>query len=371
MTAPADMHWMQHALEIARQGQGTVEPNPMVGCVIVEHEQCIASGWHQLHGKEHAEISALRTLPDGKQDLSQATLYVTLEPCCHAGKTPPCTQAILDAGIRRVVVGLTDPFPQVNGGGIAELRNAGVEVIEGVCEDEARQLCAPYLNLIAHQRPWITAKWAMTLDGKIATTTGSSQWISNPQCRERVHELRGRMDGILVGHQTAIVDDPQLTARPANAVVPRLATRIVLAQNPQLALSSHLVQTAKQIPVLVTAGPRADHSQLALLEQQGVEVLKFDEDPAILDGLLTELGKRDFTNLLVEGGSQLLGCLLDRRLIDEVHVFVAPCLIGGQQAPGPVAGRGMDQMADALKIRNPVIQTIDDNIYISGRLHPE
>ena len=371
MTTPDDMHWMQHALEIARQGQGTVEPNPMVGCVIVQNDQCIASGWHQFYGKEHAEIRALQTLPDGNQDLSQASLYVTLEPCCHEGKTPPCTQAILDAGIRRVVVGLTDPFPQVNGGGIAELRNAGVEVIEGVCEDEARRLCAPYLNLIANQRPWITAKWAMTLDGKIATTTGSSQWISNPQCRERVHELRGRMDGILVGHQTALVDDPQLTARPAHTSVARLATRIVLAQNPQLALNSHLVQTAKQIPVLVTAGPRTDHTQLELLEKQGVEVLQFDEDPAILDGLLSELWKRDYTNLLVEGGSQILGCLLDRRLIDEVHVFVAPSLIGGQQAPGPVAGKGMDQMADALKIHNPDIQHFGDNIYISGRLHTE
>ncbi len=206
-----DLWHMRRALELAARGQGAVEPNPMVGCVIARGAEIIGEGWHRQFGADHAEVEALRMAGDRA---AGATLYVTLEPCCHHGKTPPCTKAVLAAGVRRVVVAARDPFPQVQGGGIAELRAAGLDVELGLLETDARRLNAPYLKLVETGRPWIIAKWAMTLDGKIAARGGQSRWISNPQSREVVHKLRGRVDAILVGRGTAVRDDP-LVDRPA------------------------------------------------------------------------------------------------------------------------------------------------------------
>ena len=365
-TSAIDTNWMQRAIEIAQQGLGNVEPNPMVGCVIANQEQLLAAGYHEQFGQAHAEVNALASVaPDA--DLSRASMYVTLEPCCHQGKTPPCTMAIIDAGIKRVVVATTDPNGQVNGSGIELLQAAGIEVLLGICEPQANALIAPYVNVTQNKRPWIIAKWAMTLDGKIATTSGSSQWISNAESRAVVHQLRGRMDAILVGHKTARGDNPQLTARPTETTVKRQAIRVVLAQTPALRLDSHLVCSADQIPVIVTAGPNADADHCQQLIDNGVEVLAFDDDQAIIDGLLSELHQRKVTNLLVEGGSQLLGSLFDRQLIDEVHVFIAPSLIGGTTAPAPLGGRGIEQMTNALKLTNPQFETLGDNIYISGQ----
>lgn len=206
-----DRWHMRRALELAARGQGAVEPNPMVGCVIARGAEIIGEGFHRRFGQAHGEVEALQMAGDRA---AGATLYVTLEPCCHHGKTPPCTKAVLAAGVARVVVAAGDPFPEVHGGGMAELRAAGLDVELGVLEDEARRLNAPYLKLIETGRPWIIAKWAMTLDGKIATATGDSRWISNAQSRETVHRLRGRMDAILAGRGTTAKDDPLLTARP-------------------------------------------------------------------------------------------------------------------------------------------------------------
>ena len=200
---------MQRALELARNGQGHVEPNPQVGCVIIQENQLIAAGWHQQFGGPHAEIDALQKAGNAA---AGSTLYVTLEPCAHHGKTPPCTEAIIAAGVARVVVGQIDPFAQVNGQGIASLEAAGIQVNSGILEDACRQLNAPYLKRCQSGKPWVLAKWAMTLDGKIAAQDGSSQWISSPASRQIVHQLRGRMDAIIVGRQTALLDDPRLTA---------------------------------------------------------------------------------------------------------------------------------------------------------------
>ena len=365
-TLAIDTNWMQRAIEIAQQGLGNVEPNPMVGCVIANQEQLLAEGYHAQFGQAHAEVNALASItPD--TDLSQASMYVTLEPCCHHGKTPPCTTAIIDAGIKRVVVATTDPNEQVSGGGIELLKTAGIEVLLGICEPQANSLIAPYVNVTQNKRPWIIAKWAMTLDGKIASTNGSSQWISNSESRAVVHQLRGRMDAILVGHKTASCDNPQLTARPTETSVKRRAIRVVLAQTPALQLDSHLVCSAGEIPVIVTAGPAADSEHCQQLIDKGVEVLTFDDDQEIIDGLLSELHQRKVTNLLVEGGSQLLGSLFDNQLIDEVHVFIAPSLIGGAAAPAPIGGSGIDHMANALNLINPQFETLGDNIYISGQ----
>ena len=246
-TCEQDQHWMQRALELARNGQGHVEPNPLVGCVIVQENQLLAVGWHQQFGGAHAEIDALHKAGNAA---AGSTLYVTLEPCSHHGKTPPCTESIITAGVARVVVGQVDPFAQVNGQGIALLEAAGIQVDSGILPDACRQLNAPYLKRCLDGKPWVLAKWAMTLDGKIAAQDGSSRWISSPSSRQIVHQLRGRMDAIIVGRQTALLDDPQLTARPAGS---RIATRIVMTANADLPDHLALVRTAKDIPTPFTS----------------------------------------------------------------------------------------------------------------------
>ena len=225
MAADFDSRMMLRALELARRGEGIVEPNPMVGCVVVQGEEIVGEGWHQRFGGPHAEIEALRA---AGAKATGATLYVTLEPCCHHGQTPPCSDAVIQAGIGRVVAAMRDPFPKVAGGGIQQLMSAGIDVEVGLHEQEARELNAPYLKLLATGRPWVIAKWAMTLDGKLATKTGDSKWISGEASRRVVHELRGRVDAIVVGRRTAALDDPLLTARLEKGSPPRIATRIVL-----------------------------------------------------------------------------------------------------------------------------------------------
>ena len=358
-----DLWHMQRALELAAQGQGAVEPNPMVGCVIARGAEIIGEGWHRQFGEAHAEVEALRVAGDRA---AGATLYVTLEPCCHYGKTPPCTKAVSAAGVGRVVVAMRDPFPHVQGGGIAELQAAGVAVEVGLLEADARRLNAPYLKLLETGRPWIIAKWAMSLDGKIATSTGESRWISNPQSREIVHALRGRVDAVMIGRETAERDDPLLTARPTG---PRTAVRVVLDTHASLRSESQLVRTAGQSPVLVAVGDEAAVADRERLGHAGCEVLVCAgaTHAARLDSLLVELGRRRMTNVLVEGGGRLLGSLFDRREIDEAHVFVAPKLIGGQRATSPIAGKGAAAMSDALRLESPIVRQVGDDTYITGR----
>jgi diaminohydroxyphosphoribosylaminopyrimidine deaminase/5-amino-6-(5-phosphoribosylamino)uracil reductase len=360
-----DCFHMRRALELARRGEGFVEPNPMVGCVIARNATVLSHGWHAQYGADHAEVAAIAAA--GSQDLSDATLYVTLEPCAHHGKTPPCVDAILRAGLRRVVVGMIDPFPRVAGQGVERLRQAGVEVAVGVLQAEAKRLTAPYRRLIEQRRPWVIGKWAMTLDGKIATSTGDSRWISNALSRESVHQLRGRMDAILVGIRTALRDDPLLTARPPG---PRIATRIVLDSQAQLSVSSQLVASAKDAPLLVAIGVEASDERRYVLEQAGCEVLLCpgSTDVERIESLLAELGNRHLTNLLVEGGGHVLGRFFDARAMDEVHVFISPRLMGGRQAVVPVLGQGLESMQNLGKLSDVVVETLDGDIYVRGRV---
>jgi diaminohydroxyphosphoribosylaminopyrimidine deaminase/5-amino-6-(5-phosphoribosylamino)uracil reductase len=294
-------------------------------------------------------------------------LYVTLEPCCHEGKTPPCSRAVAEAGIGRLVVAQRDPFPQVAGGGIAELGEAGIDIELGLLEHEARQLNAPYLKLLETGRPWIIAKWAMTLDGKTATRTGSSQWISCDQSRRTVHQLRGRVDAIMVGSRTARLDDPLLTARPPG---PRTALRVVMDTRASLSPESQLVRTAREVPVLVAVGPEAPDDDRRRLEDAGCEVLRCQAPDRSdrLNELLDELGRRRATNVLIEGGGSLTGSLMDSGQIDEFHVFIAPKLVGGAEAPGPISGTGLEAMADALALGQLEFQQSGNDIYLQGRL---
>ena len=362
MGKPADHQFMSLALALAVQGRGFVEPNPMVGCVIVRGGRVVGEGWHQKFGGPHAEVEALAT---AGQDAQGADVFVTLEPCCHHGKTPPCADALIAAGVSRVVVGCEDPNPQVAGKGIGRLRAAGIEV--EVLEEnyEQRLLIAPFTKLMTTGRPWVIAKWAMTLDGKLAAHTGDSQWISSEISREVVHRIRGQVDGILVGKGTALSDDPLLTARPIGA---RIATRIVMDSQASLSPESRLARTVEQAPVLLVVKESAPLNRMQVLQDRGIEVFVLSgRDRAEQVGqLLDELGRRQMTNLLVEGGSSLLGTFFDLSAIDEVHVFLAPKLVGGQAAPTPIAGQGLAMMNDAIELADVEIDMLDNDVHVHG-----
>jgi len=354
--------WMKRALQLAERGRGLVEPNPLVGAVIVREGQVLGEGWHQRFGEAHAEIHALLAAGAAARG---ATLYVTLEPCCHHGKTPPCTDAIVRAGLGRVVAAMRDPFPQVAGKGAEILCAAGIPVEFGIGAAEALRLNAPYLSLVYRGRPYVHAKWAMTLDGKIATRTGLSRWISNEASRQRVHQLRGRMDAIVVGIGTALADDPQLTARPPG---PRLPMRVVLDSQARLPLESQLVSTAREVPTLVVCRSSANPERAEALKQQGCEVLCLPDEngrPSV-PVLLGELGLRRHTNVLVEGGGAVLGSFLDAGDIDEVHVFVAPRLVGGAGAHTPMAGLGFESIDKGPVLAHWEIEQLESDLYIHG-----
>ncbi len=368
MSSPHDDRpFMLRALELARLGQGLVEPNPMVGCVIVSDGQMVGEGWHQRFGGPHAEIEALAAAGSRAR---KATMYVTLEPCCHQGQTPPCAEAVIAAGLARVVVALRDPNPQVAGNGLKQLAGAGIDVELGLCEDQAAEVCGPYMKLVTTGRPWVIAKWAMTIDGKLATRGGYSRWISGEGARQVGHHLRSRVDAILVGRGTAQLDDPLLTARPENGPPLRRALRIVLDSQARLASFSQLVRTANEFPTLVAAGPDADAKDLRRLADAGVEVLPFAaaSQNDRFEQLLDELGRRKITNLLVEGGAQLLGTLVDTRQLDEVHVFIAPRIFGGERALPAIGGLGVEQIAEGLPLSGLQAHNVGGDLYLTGRV---
>ena len=357
---------MQHALAIARQGIGRVEPNPAVGAVIVDdHLTLIADGFHRQFGEAHAEVAAIAA---ANEQTAGQQLFVTLEPCSHHGKTPPCADAVIAAGFRRVVIGCTDPAPHVAGAGIQRLKDAGVEVTTGVCEEQARQLIAPFRKLQQDCRPWVHAKWAMTLDGRIATRTGHSQWISNEKSRAEVHRLRGRMDAIITGAGTVRADDPQLTARPGG---PRVPLRVVVdSTGKSLQPSGKLVQTTDEAPVLLCVRQQTmDVEHCENLKQQDIEVCITSGDTKDqVAQLLDELGKRQMTNVLLEAGPGLMGSFFDADLVDEVHVYVAPKIVGSNEAMSPVGGHGRAKIPDCDQLDNLLVRSFDSNMLIEGRI---
>jgi len=346
---PEDERFMRRALALAARGRGSVEPNPMVGCVIVRAGQVVGEGWHRRFGGPHAEVHALR---EAGPQAKGATCYVTLEPCCHHGKTPPCTDALQASGVRRVVVAMRDPFPKVAGRGFRLLRGAGIEVVAGLSEREAAELNAPYLKLLRTGRPWVILKWAQSLDGRIATRSGDSQWISGERSRAWVHRLRGRVDGILVGRGTVLRDNPTLTCRLGRPR--RQAVRLVLDRRLRTPLVSGIVRTAHRVPTMIVAERgEVDYRRAVALRKAGVEVVGICNGPGGLDlsELLDELGRRRWTNLLVEGGGQAIGSFVDAGLADEAYVFVSPRLIGGTTAVSAVGGLGPETMKTLPRVR--------------------
>lgn len=359
---PTDRDHMLRALVLAERGWGYVEPNPMVGAVVTDGAgNVVGEGWHERFGGPHAEVHAFAQAGESARG---GTLYVTLEPCCHHGKTPPCTGAVLRAGVRRVVAAMADPFPKVAGGGFGILRAAGVEVEVGECEVESRALNAPYLKLLSTGMPWVIAKWAMTLDGKIATHSGDSKWISNEVSRRRVHELRGRVDAVVVGRGTVVADDPLLTARPPG---PRVATRVVLTASGELPGSCKLLETMRETPVIVYTAA-GNEWKLRTWSQAGAEVVGVSrETKASAVEVLQDLGRRRFTNVLVEGGAGVLGSFLDADAIDEVHAYVAPVLVGGAGAPSPVGGQGVARIADAMRFGEVAVEVLEGDVWVKAK----
>lgn len=364
----SDIRYMQRALAIAAGGTGSVSPNPLVGCVIVNQGRVVGEGYHERYGGPHAEVNALRA---AGAEARGATLYVTLEPCCHTGKTPPCADAVLQAGVSRVVMAVGDLNPKVAGGGLARLRGAGVEVRVGVCETEARRLNEAFLHYIRTQRPFVRLKCAVTLDGKIATRTGASRWITGGAAREWVHRIRHAADAVLVGSGTALQDDPQLTTRlPGGGGINPL--RIVVDSRLRLPVSSQLALVAPDCRTLVATSELAPRDKQRQLEDQGVEILRL---PSYADGrvdiqaLLTVLGTRGVADLLVEGGATLSATLLQRRLVDKVTVLIAPKIIGGDGI-NVVAALGVDTMADALQLYGMTSQSVGEDVMLETYLKP-
>jgi len=339
---------MAAALAAARRGRGAVEPNPMVGAVLVRDGAEIAVGWHGSFGGPHAEVEALAAARRAGADPAGATMYVTLEPCCHHGKTPPCTAAVIDAGVARVVVAMQDPDENVSGRGLAELAAAGIDVTTGVCEDQARALLGPYVKLRTTGRPWVICKWAQTPDGLLALPPDGERWISGSESRARVHELRGLCDGILVGAGTVEADDPLLTNRSGTGAQP---VRVVLDSSLRTSPESQLVLTARGTPLLIatTAAAAADRGPAAeTLRNAGAELLELPPAKAGIDlpALLDELGRRKWTHLLVEGGAAVLRSFIDARLADELLVFVCP---HHDVPPDAAAGLPRFDIADVRK----------------------
>ncbi|NOT00535.1 MAG: bifunctional diaminohydroxyphosphoribosylaminopyrimidine deaminase/5-amino-6-(5-phosphoribosylamino)uracil reductase RibD [Phycisphaerales bacterium] len=328
----ADERHMRRALALARRGLGRVEPNPMVGCVLVRNGRVVGEGYHRRFGRAHAEVEALH---DAGRAARGATVYVTLEPCAHTGKTPPCTDALIRAGVAHVVAAVKDPNPLVAGKGVRALQRAGIRVDVGLLESDVRELNAPYLKRVETGRPYVILKWAQSLDGRIATPRGGSPTISGPEALRWVHRLRARVDGIIVGIGTVLADDPQLTAR--DVPIRRVATRIVLDSNLRTPPGSRLVRSAGQTPVvlLATEGAMRRHAKRAArLTSASVEIVTCRPRARRIDltDALDKLGRRGMTNLLIEGGAEVIAGFLAGRLVDEAVVFISPMVVGAATA---------------------------------------
>ena len=365
-TMSNDRYYMQKALELAERGAGFVNPNPLVGALLVKESRIIGEGWHAHYGGAHAERAALKSCTESTEG---ATMYVTLEPCCHYGKTPPCTEAIIGSGVTRVVAAMQDPNPRVAGKGFDQLRAAGIEVVIGIEEEFAREQNRVFLKYITTKKPWITLKCAMTLDGKIATHTGDSRWITGTESRIRVHEMRSRHTAILTGIGTLIADDPMLNVRLERQNL-RQPVRIVADSSAQTPLGSQFVKTANSYRTIVAHTAFAKNSNLELLRRAGVETLLCKESSGVvdIDDLCLKLGEMKIDSLLLEGGGAINYSFLQAGAVDEVYAFIAPKIVGGVSAKTPVEGRGIELMSSAIELNSVEMERIGCDILITGRI---
>lgn len=358
-----DQDYMRQALALAERGRGWTSPNPMVGAVIVKDGRVIGEGWHEKYGDLHAERNALK---HARESVEGATMYVTLEPCCHHGKQPPCTDAIIAAGIRRVVVGSADPNPLVAGKGVAILRSHGIAVTENVLRAECDALNEVFLHYIRHKQPFVVMKAAMTLDGKIATHTGASRWVTGEEARAHGHSLRHRYAAIMVGVGTVLADDPQLTCRLPGG---RNPLRIVCDTQLRTPLTSKLVQTAQETPVIL-ATCESDAKKRALYEAAGCQVwvLPMQSGHVDLKALMQRLGEAGIDSVLLEGGGTLNWAALEAGIVQKVYSYLAPKLFGGHDAKTPVEGLGVETPAEAAQLRITEITRLGDDVLIESEV---
>ncbi|MDQ7779368.1 MAG: bifunctional diaminohydroxyphosphoribosylaminopyrimidine deaminase/5-amino-6-(5-phosphoribosylamino)uracil reductase RibD [Planctomycetota bacterium] len=417
--------FMKEALRLAALGKGNVEPNPMVGSVVVAGNEIVGRGHHEFFGGPHAEVNAIR---DAGPRAHDATLYVNLEPCAHFGKTPPCVDAIIEAGMKKVVVAMRDPNPVVNGKGIHKLRTAGIEVVEDVLGEESKKLNRAFLKLQKTGFPYVVAKWAMSADGRIATASGESRWITSDEARTRARALRAEARAVVVGIGTVLADDPLLTLRDVPGQQP---ARVIVDSRARLPVESKIVQTARKVETYVAVAPCAAQADIAKLCELGCKVLEIEEETSATCGIgpesdsperrlqeLNEKRKADevrpagtgtngnepsspgttvvsansaatttnrfgrvcirklflklaelgMLRILVEGGGELLGSIFDARLADEVVIFMAPTIFGGKDAPGPISGEGVSQLVSALKLSDLSIERVGVDLIMRGLL---
>lgn len=354
--------YMSLALELAKKGKGKVNPNPMVGAVIVKNNKVIGQGYHEEYGKNHAEINALN---NSLENVEGATLYVTLEPCCHYGKTPPCVDKIIESKISKVVIASRDPNPLVSGNGIKKLIEAGVEVIVGILDNENKKLNEVFMKYIKLKKPFIIMKSAMSLDGKIATYGGESKWISSEESRKNVHKLRNEVMAILVGVNTIIKDDPELTCRLKNSKNP---IRIVVDSSLRIPINSKVVNQINKAKTIIVTTTKANKDKINSLENKGVKVIisKLKDNRVDLEDMMIKLGKLKIDSILLEGGSSLNFSALSKNLVDKIQVYIAPKLIGGETSKTPIGGSGIEMLKDVFKVKDMTFESIGEDVLIQG-----
>ncbi len=358
--------YMERALELASQGRGRTSPNPMVGAVLTRGGAVVGEGYHAVAGGDHAEAAALTAAGESARG---ATCFVTLEPCTHYGRTPPCTDALIQAGITRVVAAAYDPNPQVAGRGVERLRAAGIAVETGLLQEEAVRLNEAYLTYIQTGKPLVLLKAALSVDGRLATRTGESQWITGEQARHRVHQVRNAVDAIVVGIGTVLRDDPMLTARVA-AEEKRDPLRVVVDTRGRVPVTARLF-TSGSHPPLVAVGPRVAQARLRQLRERGADliVLPLGEGGLSLPHLIRELGRREITSVMIEGGGRLATTALQAGAVDKLMLILAPILIGGKKAPTLLQGEGAEKLTEALRIRQLTVEQIGNDLLLEGYLN--
>ncbi|MDW7738742.1 MAG: bifunctional diaminohydroxyphosphoribosylaminopyrimidine deaminase/5-amino-6-(5-phosphoribosylamino)uracil reductase RibD [Bacillota bacterium] len=360
----ADDRYMWMALDLARQGRGRTSPNPMVGAVVVQGSEVLATGYHQAAGTPHAEIIALKKAGEKAEG---ATLYLNLEPCAHHGRTGPCTEAIIKAGISRVVAAMQDPNPLVSGRGFARLTEAGIKVKEGVLEQKARQLNEVFIKYITEQLPFVSVKVAMSLDGKIGTATGDSQWITGDKARQFVHRLRDNTDVIMVGIETVLKDNPRLTTRIEGGGG-KDPVKVVVDSTARLPLDARVIESSSSARLILAVTEQASKEKLRALKDRGVEVLVMPakEGRVDLKALMKKLAERELSAVLVEGGGTLNYSLLEQSLIDKLFIFIAPLIIGGRESPTAFSGVGVEKLASAWSVEDVELKQFDKDLLLIG-----
>ncbi|MCD6318849.1 bifunctional diaminohydroxyphosphoribosylaminopyrimidine deaminase/5-amino-6-(5-phosphoribosylamino)uracil reductase RibD [Candidatus Aerophobetes bacterium] len=356
---PYKEKWMRLALSLAKKGEGKVSPNPMVGAVLVKDGKLIAKGYHRYFGGPHAEIEALKRAKDKAKG---ATLYVTLEPCSHYGKTPPCTLAIIKAGVSKVIAATIDPNPLNSGRGIKILREKGIETEVGICEEKAKKLNESFFKFIREKIPFVTVKAGASLDGKIATFTGESKWITGEKSREVAHNLRNKFDAILVGINTVIKDDPKLLP-PSQ----RKFLRVILDSRLRVPLSSKVLKDQKKAPTLIFTTPKANLKKMRILKNEGIKINVVEKEEKVpLKKVLSYLGEFGIMSLLVEGGGEVIGSFFEENLVDKIYLFISPRIIGGKNSLSWVGGKGIDSLDKSPKLKISSLKRIDEDIFIEG-----